>query len=205
MQLRAVISIGLALAFPIGSLVGIQRGGFDIGWLSLPDVLICLALLQGLRDDVRYGIFLTAFLLLLGLTLIDSQYGALFPGLIFLLISRYFKRTLEPDQTPLITQMAQRIRGPEMSFSNDALRYTRKLTGIWALFLVCLGLIQTILVVTAGGPWAWVTGNSLAPALILLFLMTEPFYRRYRLPNEPRHSFRHFLAQLLGADWKGMH
>lgn len=202
MQLRAIISIGLAIAFPIVSMVGIQRGDFNLAWLSLPDILICLALIHGLRSDARFGTFLAVFTLVLSLALIHSKYGALFPGLIFILISRYFQKTLEPYQTPLITQMARHIRGTELGLSENALRYTRKLTGAWALLFILLGLCQAILVVISEGAWAWMMGNSLAPLLILLFLLTEPLYRRYRLPDEPRHSFRHFLSRLLEADWK---
>jgi len=203
-QLKAIISIGLAITFPIVSLMGIQWGGFNLSLLSFPDILICLALVQGLRGDGQYVIFLAGFSLILALALTNARYGALFPGLIFFLISRYFLRTLAPNKTPLITLMAHRIRGPDMGFSEDAMRYTRNLTGVWALLFVLLGITQLMLVLEAEERWAWLMGNTFAPALILLFLIAEPLYRRYQLPNEPRHAFRHFITRLLEIDWKGM-
>jgi uncharacterized membrane protein len=203
-QLRAIMGIGLAIAFPIGSMIGIQQGSFNLAWLSLPDVLISLALLQGLRGDARYGMLLTGFSLTLTLSLINPELSPLFPGLIFLLISRYFHQSLAPHQTPLITQMARRIRGPDAPFSNDALAYTTRLTRAWSFLFICLGACQAILVFTTPGPWPWMMGNTLAPALIFLFLLIEPFYRRYRLPNEPRHSLRHFFTRLAETDWKRM-
>ena len=186
MGLRAIFSLGLAIAFPVVSLLGIRGGAVNPFWLALPDALICLALLQGLRGDSKYVFALSG------------------SALIFALIARYFERTLEPFQIPLITQMAQRIRGPDQGFSEDAFNYTRKLTRIWSLFFVLLGVNQVILVVATEGTWALMMGNSLAPALILIFLTVEPIYRRYRLPSEPRHAFRHFLTRLLETDWKAM-
>lgn len=204
MQLRAIIGIGLGVAISIGALIATQRGDFNPSWLSLPDALICLALIQGLRSEERYGLYLAGFSGVMTLALFDPNKGALFPGLLFLLISRYFQRTLEPNRIPLITQMARRIRGPNIGFSEDALCYTRRLTRAWSLLLLLLGFIQAGLVLITEGSWAWVMGNLLGPVLIFLFLIGEPFYRRFRLPNEPRHSLRQFLIRLLEADWKGM-
>jgi len=203
-RLRAVIGMGLAIAFPIGSMIGIQSGRFNLAWLSIPDVLICLALLVGLRGNASYWILLAIFTLIVTLSMIHPEFSALFPGLIFLLISRYFHRSLAPHQTPLITQMARRIRGPNAPFSDDAMAYTTGLTRVWSLLFAFLGLNQAILVIAIPGPWPWMMGNTLAPVLIFLFLVIEPFYRRFRMPNEPRHSIRHFLTRLAETDWKGM-
>lgn len=202
MGLRAIFSLGLAIAFPVVSLIGIRGGVANPFWLALPDALICLALIQGLRGDSKYVFALSGLALTSILSFIDSTNSPLFSALIFALIARYFERTLEPFQTPLITQMARRIRGPDLGFSEDAFNYTRKLTRIWSLFFVLLGVNQVILVIATRGTWALMMGNSLAPALILIFLAFEPIYRRYRLPNEPRHAFRHFLTRLLETDWK---
>ncbi|MEY4684991.1 MAG: hypothetical protein RLZ25_1450 [Pseudomonadota bacterium] len=204
MRFRAIISIGLAVAFPVGSMVGIQSGNFNLGWLSFPDVLISLALLHGLKSDTEHWIFLGGFTLTLALTLMNPELGALFPSLIFLLISRYFQRSLTPPQKPLITQMARHVRGQDAPFSQAALSYTLGLTRAWWLFFVFLGLIQVLLVIFTQSNWAWMMGNTLAPALIFLFLVLEPVYRRHRLPNEPQHSLRHFFSRLSEADWKRM-
>lgn len=192
------------MAFPIGSMVGIQKGSFNLAWLSLPDVLICVALLHGLRGDTRYWMLLTGFSIILTLSLANAELSPLFPGLIFLLISRYFYNSLAPHQTPIITHMARQIRGPGAPFSDDALSYTTRLTRVWSCLFFYLGVSQAILVFTKPGPWPWMMGNTLAPGLIFLFLIIEPFYRRYRLPNEPHHSLRHFFTRLAETDWKGM-
>jgi len=199
-----MISIGLALAFPLGSLVMINAGTFNPVWLSLPDLLIGLALLQGLKADKTYWLFLVGFFLTLLLSILSPSKSALFPGFIFLVVSRYFYRSLCGDQTPLITQMARRIRGPTTPFSEAAGRYTRSLTRVWWLLFMMLGLNQLLLAWMTDGRWAWLMGNSLAPALIFLFLIVEPLYRRHLLPNEPHHSLRHFFTRLAEIDWKGM-
>jgi len=201
-QLRAVIGIGFAIAFPIGSMIGIQTARFDLAFFSLPDILIALALLQGLREDSGYWPLMGALCLLALLSFSRPDYSALFPGMIFLLISRYFHRTLVPHRQPLISQMARHIRGPNSPFSEAALAYTTRLTRVWAFLFILLSLNQVVWVFATPEPWPWIMGNTLAPALIFLFLIIEPFYRRFRLPNEPRHSLRHFFIRLAETDWK---
>lgn len=204
MTLRAALSIGLAIAFPVASFFVIRNAALDPVWLSIPDVLISVGLLLGLRQEQGYGFCLTLFITVLALALYKPELSALFPGIVLFLISRYFSRTLKkPGQTPLITEMATRVRGPELPMSNEAVAYTTALTRVWSVLLVLLALNQLFAVLMTKSTWPWIMGNTFAPAFIFLFIVLEPLYRRYRLPNEPRHSFRHFFSRLVENDWKG--
>ena len=182
--------------------MGIQSAAFNPVWLSAPDVLISLGLLYGLRRDRWFWGLVASFSLIIGLTISRTDWGGLMPGLVFLLISRYFSRTLEgANQTPLITQMAQRIRGPELPMSIEVRGYTTALTRVWSALLSLLALNQILSVALAKDSWPWIMGNTLAPIIIFLLLVLEPFYRRIRLPNEPRHSLRHFFSRLADNGW----
>lgn len=107
---------------------------------------------------------------------------------IHLLLGISFGVTLRRGATPLITLMARAVHGdvaPAMA------QYTRRLTGVWALYFVLMAGLS--LALYAWAPWhAWsFFANVITPLSVAGFFALE-YALRYRLhPEFERMSWQH--------------
>ena len=180
--------------------------------------LILLPALGAARTRLRAALLLLAWLLLLALlvrsaatVLLLSLPSVLLP----LLLAWMFARTLRPGREALITHFVRLSDGSEQAALPAVRRYTHRLTALWALLLLALGLAAAVLAalrVPQGwlallgvlSPWplparvwnAWVNGWAYAVPVAALVL--ELALRRRLLPEAPRPHPLRFARALLG-------
>ena len=180
--------------------------------------LILLPALGAARTRLRAALLLLAWLLLLAL-LVRSAATALLlslPSVLLpLLLAWIFARTLRPGREALITHFVRLSDGSEQAALPAVRRYTHRLTALWALLLLALGLAAAVLAalrVPQGwlallgvlSPWplparvwnAWVNGWAYAVPVAALVL--ELALRRRLLPEAPRPHPLRFARALLG-------
>jgi uncharacterized membrane protein len=180
--------------------------------------LILLPALGAARTRLRAALLLLAWLLLLAL-LVRSAATALLlslPSVLLpLLLAWIFARTLRPGREALITHFVRLSDGSEQAALPAVRRYTHRLTALWALLLLALGLVAAVLAalrVPQGwlallgvlSPWplparvwnAWVNGWAYAVPVAALVL--ELALRRRLLPEAPRPHPLRFARALLG-------
>ncbi|MHB1284394.1 MAG: hypothetical protein ACYCZI_11070 [Metallibacterium scheffleri] len=180
--------------------------------------LILLPALGAARTRLRAALLLLAWLLLLAL-LVRSAATALLlslPSVLLpLLLAWMFARTLRPGREALITHFVRLSDGSEQAALPAVRRYTHRLTALWALLLLALGLVAAVLAalrVPQGwlallgvlSPWplparvwnAWVNGWAYAVPVAALVL--ELALRRRLLPEAPRPHPLRFARALLG-------
>ncbi|WP_276965380.1 hypothetical protein [Metallibacterium scheffleri] len=180
--------------------------------------LILLPALGAARTRLRAALLLLAWLLLLAL-LVRSAATALLlslPSVLLpLLLAWMFARTLRPGHEALITHFVRLSDGSEQAALPAVRRYTHRLTALWALLLLALGLVAAVLAalrVPQGwlallgvlSPWplparvwnAWVNGWAYAVPVAALVL--ELALRRRLLPEAPPSHPLRFARALLG-------
>lgn len=180
--------------------------------------LILLPALGAARTRLRAALLLLAWLLLLAL-LVRSAATALLlslPSVLLpLLLAWMFARTLRPGREALITHFVRLSDGSEQAALPAVRRYTHRLTALWALLLLALGLAAAVLAalrVPQGwlallgvlSPWplparvwnAWVNGWAYAVPVAALVL--ELALRRRLLPEAPPPHPLRFARALLG-------
>lgn len=112
-----------------------------------------------------------------------------------------FGRTLLPGQMPLCSRWAALLHG---ALTTEALRYTRAVTRLWALFFAALVAATLLLYLYAPHRvWSLFVNFLILPAAVLLFA-AEWLWRRRALPNLQHASLRD-MAQLLGQGSKLLH
>ncbi len=99
---------------------------------------------------------------------------------VHLLLGFSFGITLRRGATPLITLMARAVH-PVVPLS--MVQYTRRLTGVWALYFVLMAGLS--LALYAWAPWAWWSffANVFTPLSVAVFFGLE-YALRYRLHPE---------------------
>lgn len=111
------------------------------------------------------------------------------------LLALGFGRSLRPGATPLCTRLAARLGGP---LTPPELRYTRRITLAWTLFLAALSLTILALYLLAPRTVWSIFVNFLALPLVALMFVAEYAVRRFVLPDAGRHgvlaSVRVFLS-----------
>jgi uncharacterized membrane protein len=147
----------------------------------------------------------------------------LVPVAFVLLVAWVFGRSLRQGRTPLITRIVVALDGkPAEAIEPRLLRYTRSLTGSWALVLVVLASLNLVLALIAspGGllamlgvasprtitPEQWsLAANLLNWGLVGGFFLGEYLVRARLFPGRYR-SFADFLRKMAGlgpAFWRG--
>lgn len=161
--------------------------------LALAPLLLALALL--LRQTPMHRALRLA-LALLALGLIARQWDWLRQHKTWLFYLEYlgsylalgwwFARSLLAGQEPLVSSMARLIQGRPLSPRHA--RYTRAVTGVWALFFLLNALLSTLLFALAPITlWSMHANLFTGPAMALLFGL-EMLVRRQVLPAEERPS-----------------
>lgn len=127
--------------------------------------------------------------------------GAL-PVAITALIAGVFAYTLRSGRRPLIARAIAAIDGPHWLDDPAVARYARRLTQVWAAYLVLLALVVAVLALRVPGEgvaWAGVArvGTLGVPLAIAALFIGEFMLRRWLLPQAPRRGFIEFTLALV--------
>lgn len=118
------------------------------------------------------------------------------PVLVHLAMFSAFATTLRPNETPLITRIAESMRG---ELPEDVVVYCRHLTIAWAVLLGVMTIVSIILPMLEDLVlWSYATnfGNYLAIAALFA---AEYGYRRLRFPRHDHLSFRNHLKRVVAT------
>lgn len=100
------------------------------------------------------------------------------PVVINLALCLLFARTLGPGREALISVFVRAERGGQLP--QDLARYTRSLTGLWAVFFLAMAAVSIGLALTATLD-AWSLFTNIANYLLVgVFFIVEYLYRRLR-------------------------
>ncbi|MHB1616164.1 MAG: hypothetical protein ACYCUX_02715 [Metallibacterium sp.] len=180
--------------------------------------LVLLPALGATRSRLRATLLLLAWWLLLALLLRAAATAlplSLPPVLLPLLLAWFFARTLRPGHEALITHFVRLSEGSEQAAHPAVRHYTCRLTALWVLLLLALGLCAAVLdalrvpqgwlaLLGVQSPWplsmhawnAWVNGWAYVVPVAALLL--ELALRRRLLPEAPPPHPLRFARALLG-------
>lgn len=121
------------------------------------------------------------------------------PILLPLMLWAVFFRSMRPGETPMVTAIAQEIRGP---LSVELSQYTRTITAMWSVFFLLLALESALLPFFASAEvWSLFT-NCVNYLLIALLFVFEFAYRKRRFRDLEHKSFWQYLDSLSQVDAK---
>lgn len=172
--------------------------------LLLSAVLIVSGLVRVIRGHVAgWGIAAGGSALLAGLVFEPTARALAyaFPTAIYAMLCLVFARSLRAEREPLITRFA-RLEGGVLELS--VLRYTRRLTWLWAALFASLATVCLLLVpVLSLRAWT-VVASGLGPVLAGLLLVGEFQVRVRRFPSRRHDSFLQFFRKLVGTDIRAL-
>lgn len=177
-----VLCIGLVLIYPSAAHVSatIGRPGWGVAcMLALVGAVLRLAL-------PSWRAWLVGFAAVLSVALLAPPQGLLYlpPVLLNVALAIVFGATLRPGAEPFIGRIARLERGE--SLDSRLAAYSRRLTQVWTVFFVVMGVASAALAFAPVHIWSLFT-NGLAYVLIAALFLGEWLYRRVRL-SEYRHA-----------------
>jgi len=177
MTLSARVLTALAIAYPF-----VSHFGATLGAPVVPLLWLCLMLWGSLLGRSRSPALLALALLCLVAAVIGHHSGhadlllRMPPVIICFAFAWIFGRTLLPGRVALISRIGERMRG---ELPEPVARYGHRLTQVWTLFFVVLGLESILLGLFASPFWWSLFTNYINYALIgLLFVVEYPIRRR---------------------------
>jgi uncharacterized membrane protein len=121
------------------------------------------------------------------------------PVLIFVALFWLFGQTLLPGRRPLITVIADAIRGP---LPASVVRYTRRLTLFWVSLFALMALANLLLALLAPAMvWSLFT-NFISYLLIGLVFLVEWLFRQWYLGDDEPLTWRQYLRGMLRLDYR---
>jgi uncharacterized membrane protein len=198
MSVKPLVLIALAIAYPAvnhaGAIMGAPAAG--LAWLAL-------VLFSGFMLGSRSLVLLWLAMLSLTAALaghLGHHAAALQrvpPVIISLSLAWVFGRTLLPGRVPLISQIGERVRG---ELPVPVARYGHRLTAIWTLFFILMGLECLLLGLFAPPFWWSLFANFINYGLIASLFVVEYSIRRLVLRNLEHSSFLDSLRESLQLD-----
>lgn len=190
----------LILAYPLLVHLGV--------WLDQPFMLVFALLvltvgllLPGLRrgSGFTWGLFLAALVLIWLAGYLDVALYLLFlpPVIIPLVLLGIFLNSLLPGQTPLVTAIAQKVRG---SLSQQLRDYTRNVTLMWTVVFAGISLASILLPwLTTATAWSLFT-NFIGYLLVGILFIGEFIYRKWRFREYKHPRFADYVRIVVDAD-----
>lgn len=198
MAVAAPVLTALAVAYPLvnhaGAVLGAPAAG--LAWLSL---VLATGFLLGSRSPV----LLSLALLCVGAAVVGQFAGSadllqrVPPVIIAFALAWVFGRTLLPGQVPLISRIGERVRG---ELPPAVARYGHRLTVVWTVFLVLIGVECLVLGLLASPFWWSLFANFINYALIAVLLAAEYPVRLWVLRDLEHTSFADSLRGSLRLD-----
>lgn len=194
------LHVALLLAYPLSVHFAVitQSPGLQLASLVVLALGLCY---PGLKQNslFAWAVLLAVCLLALAFDYLQLTMYVLYlpPVILPLLFWSVFYRSLMAGQTPLVTQIGERARGP---FTEELKTYTRHVTQLWAVFLFTLALWSALLPWLASVElWSLFTNFLNYFMLGLLFVM-EYIYRKSRFRDHDHPDFRQYLAIVFKAN-----
>ncbi|WP_296807034.1 hypothetical protein [Thiocapsa sp.] len=194
MTLSSRVLTALAIAYPF-----VSHFGATLGAPVVPLLWLCLMLWGSLPSRSRSPALLALALACPVAIVIGHLSGhadlllRLPPVIICFAFAWIFGRTLRPGHTALISRIGERMRG---ELPEPVAHYGHRLTVVWTLFFVILGLECILLGLFASPFWWSLFTNYINYALIALLLVLEYPIRR-RVLRDLEHT--PFIASLRGS------
>jgi len=188
-------------------LLAVSAQLFEKPWLRAACVPVILLLLgSSAPSPLRHmllGLAIAAAALVafgFGEPLLDAT-----PALIAGIVAWLFARTLLCGRQPLIARAVLAMDGPALLEDPAVVRYTRRLTALWAFYQATLALIALLLAVRAryspGSlpllPGPRVFGVIVLPLAIAALIIVEFTLRPRLLPQAPPRSLPAFARELV--------
>jgi uncharacterized membrane protein len=204
--------IALAIAYPIVAHMAVVTRNVVVTAASLA-VLASLFLLPRLvtRSLFAWCVLPVAIAALLFLVHSHAAWLPLYitPVVVNIFGAWIFGHTLAPGKVPLIERLARLLHEGD-GISDDIVRYARKVTIVWMLFLSCLAVLNLTLALLAEpnglllimGVRPWVTvpvevwslfANFIDYAMAGVLFLAEYAYRQRKFPLQPYRNFFDFL------------
>lgn len=121
------------------------------------------------------------------------------PVLVPLALLWFFGRTLRPGEVPLVTRIADTIRGP---LPAPVRRYTRRVTQFWMAALAGLALSNLLLALLAP-PVIWsLFANFINYLLVGVLFVAEWLYRCRVMRAYESLTWREYLGALIRLDYR---
>lgn len=198
MTLSARVLTMLAIAYPFVSHFGATSGAPVV-----PLLWLCLMFGGSFLFGSRSPALLALALACLGAVVIGhlSGYADILlrvpPVIISFAFAWIFGRSLLPGRIALISRIGERMRG---ELPEPVARYGHRLTLVWALFFVILGLESVLLGLFASPFWWSLFTNYINYALIALLFVVEYPIRRLVLRDLEHTPFIDSLRGSLRLD-----
>ena len=210
--------IGLAIAFPVITHWAVVSRSVAVTVASL-SVLASLTLLPRLvaRSVVAWCLLPVVVVALWLLARANVAWLPLYatPVFINLFAAWIFGHTLAAGQMPLIERLVRVMHEPD-GISDEIARYARRVTVAWAVFLVCLALLNLTLALLAApngvlllmGVEPFLTvpvevwslfANFLNYVVAGAFFLAEYAYRQHKFPQQPYRNLFDFLKRARSA------
>lgn len=200
-----LLQIFLIVAYPVAVQLAILT---DVKfWHGIALVVLLCSMLYPALINQRWWAWLLLPVAGLGIwLLLDSAYAMLplyaVPVLLNVAVGWLFARTLRPNKTPLITQIAIIIRHDGDNMPPAITRYTHQITWSWVVVLWGLAAVNALLAMFASAEvWAWfanvINYCIIAAMFPLEWLYRYCFYQQYEHP-----SLRQFITGMRRIDWK---
>lgn len=195
---RAVL-LALTAAYPVAVHLSVMLRRPDVGFI----VLLALVLLHVLCHTSTKGylyLWASALAIIALLTTVTIRWDpthALFlpPPAISLFLCLLFGRTLLPGKEPLVTRIARFERG---ELSPELIAYTRRVTWVWAGFLLLVTLESILLALYASVETWSLFANMLNYVFIGALFVAEYVYRINRFGRAGHASLWRMLSRIGG-------
>ena len=193
-MLASIISLALLL-YPavVHACIVYDIPQYAVLYLS---IILMLLMIEKFPVKVKYLIvFLSPVIVYVVLRYESISRLALYilPVLVCLIFFKIFARTLVSGKVPLVTRMAEITQG---DLDDDVVRYTRSLTGVWALVFLGLAVESTLLAFFAPFElWSLFT-NVINYIIVALVFVGDYLVRRKTLASWRNQGFKHFIDSI---------
>jgi uncharacterized membrane protein len=186
----------LLLAYPLLVQWAVAWHEPRLEWLAL--LLLCAIpqyedLCAGRRQN--WLLLLLLGVVLYALVRIGGGVYALFlpPVLITASVLAVFAGSLRAGQVPLVTRIAQTMRG---ALNAEVLQYTRRVTQLWVLVMLAITVAEVGLALFAPLPVWSLFSNGINYLLVGLVFLLEYLYRRRRFPEDDHPGFLDYVRRV---------
>ncbi len=101
-----------------------------------------------------------------------------------------FGNSLTKNSDPLVTAIGEAVRGP---LSCEMRKYTKGVTWVWTLIFLVMTLMGVCFLIRGDINLWSLTTNFINPSCVVIFFISEFFYRVWKFPDHDHPSFLDYL------------